>query len=442
MSASKRGKTDAVATCLERMSGDTRRLLETLDVTNDDLVLYKQLADIKTQLDNIYDLKVEERMAFIEQARQQLQADEFRNMTNADLSSQAQELFNRLSIMGAAFEKLAPEQQQRLIILAKEMDNNNNLDAMNAGIDALNINSGAREEIKNLKEYFGQQSKRVASAASDAANLISVNGRSGVCLLMGLICSLPCKNYIVQALNDSHPNLANVVSDSLCMYWKIEALKILKIQYDNLSSEQMDQIIWALFGYTVTASKYAVKAASLCGDVCLFIYDRLISIMNRGAGGISSMLNLSNMQGFNPMEEDDTQPISDNSSADGSFGTAASQPSQPFEDPLTNYDFGILNEAIQNDLLERMSTATNPGSNNSSQESSQGDVTAHMITTVNPNPELNTFMKEEAKKRGRDDMPGGRRSRRYKKRRSTLKRRRMKRRRTRKGKKRRHTKRR
>ena len=90
-----------------------------------------------------------------------------------------------------------------------------------------------------------------------------------------------------------------------------------------------------------------------------------------------------------------------------------------------------------------MSTATNPGSNNSSQVSSQDDVMAHMIRTVNPNPnpELNAENLDMLQTKFYKPN-GGRRSRRHKKRRSTLKRRRMERRRTRKGNKRRHTKRR
>jgi hypothetical protein len=468
MSASERSRTKRKAgnnPCYERIAAESERLFRDLNVTDDDLVLQVKILEIKKRIDDINTIELDRRLAYLSDLQQDLQQESAREMMNEDLRSQLRELNTRVKILTELMKTaLTPAQQQQLIVLAEQMKTSNQYDDMIRSIEELGFDSGISAEFEIFKQYLRTQSERAAQMASNAANFVSNEGRSGFYLLMALICSLPCKDNIIQLLSNSFPSIAALFSDTLCMYWKLEALKILKIKYDNLNPQDIDRILWALLGVTASVNEYTSKAAELCEGACILFYARFTSIMRMGARrisdiifrtgqGISGALDLSGTSGLNVFSPGSSPKARSESSSDSSFRTAESQ---LYNDPLTTLDFPSLPKDVQQAILEAMSEATEPDEMEASSSSSEADKLSIDLQSMQNysqestgfTPRGTTEFLNLSGRRGKQKLAdlsnlgnlGGRKSRRYKKKRSTLKRRGLKRRMTRKGKKRRHTK--
>ena len=378
MSASARNKPGKIKTCLERIQADTGMLFDELGVTDTLLEWELKLAGFKLELDSMYEKKADERIAFLKRVQEARREIESIDMVSEDLRSQYRELEDRLKIMIPLFSRIQPRQQQQLINLAKKMDSDNKFDEMNEGIAVLDITMGAGEELKNFKNYLKTQAANAAQMAADTVGFISGNARAGLIYLLAFICLLPCKDVIVEALREKYPNLANLVSDPFCAYWKIEALKLLKIKYDNLTPADVDGILWASLGVTA-------RATEVCSDVCIYLYDRIKSMMGitrtgisnilfRTGQGVSSMFNLTGMDKYGRLSPP-SSPKDDSvaSSSIDSFLTAATDISDNYKNPLTVLEAKeFLSRELKKYFLDAMSEATQLGSQDTMEESDDG----------------------------------------------------------------------
>jgi len=337
---------------------------------------------------------------------------------------------------------------------------NDRWDEANASIDALGLESGLGEEIKNLKEYLKKRAELIKEMTKKSYSYLKNNAYPMLCWLMAFICLLPdiCKGCLRQVLPPTLEYLFEMTSTpAACAYWQAKVAEFMYNAGQDITPTDVDNATWALFGGINNVSQLCVSTTFSLMDTFMTVSTMGGNIFLQGLSALSGYLNIadlpSNFGAFDTESTSSSKKTKSSIATTDSFLTATGVP-----------DYRQIKAVIQGMLDQRSDGARSVISSPQSDDVTQGEVNEYaqalneenntiMVETAEERDarladnerslasigDINAFMRNNKRKSGGNTAGRRRKSRRHKKRRSTLKRRRMKRRRTRKGKKRRHT---